>query len=135
MHCFKKAVCVKIASSIMPGVKMLRQNFVSASNKSPKDKRFEIINLSDFFLKLLFYFKELEKNGYWRQKWILGSIADETAGYFSNGTLSPVTKANLLSRSERCTIFLLWNIFITFLFSYFYIFGCFFFKDIFSGTI
>ena len=45
MHCFKKAVCVKIASSIMPGVKMLRQNFVSASNKSPKDKRFEILNI------------------------------------------------------------------------------------------
>ena len=41
-------VCVKIASSIMPGVKMLRQNFVSASNKSPKDKRLKILNLSHF---------------------------------------------------------------------------------------
>ena len=44
MHCFKKPVCVKIASSIMPGVKMLRQNFVSASNKSPKDKRLKVLN-------------------------------------------------------------------------------------------
>ena len=41
-------VCVKIASSIMPGVKMLRQNFVSASNKSPKDKRVKLLNLSHF---------------------------------------------------------------------------------------
>ena len=41
-------VCVKIASSIMPGVKMLRQNFVSASNKSPKDKRLKMLNLSHF---------------------------------------------------------------------------------------
>ena len=40
--------CVKIASSIMPGVKILRQNFVSASNKSPKDKRLKMLNLSEF---------------------------------------------------------------------------------------
>ena len=61
MHCFKKAVCVKIASSIMPGVKMLRQNFVSASNKSPKDKRFEILNLSNFFRNYFFISKNQKK--------------------------------------------------------------------------
>ena len=55
MHCFKKAVCVKIASSIMPGVKMLRQNFVSAFNKSPKDKRLKILNLSHFLENLEFF--------------------------------------------------------------------------------
>ena len=55
MLCFKKPVCVKIASSIMPGVKMLRQNFVSASNKSPKDKRLKILNLSHFLENLEFF--------------------------------------------------------------------------------
>ena len=55
MHCFKKSVCVKIASSIMPGVKMLRQNFVSAFNKSPKDKRLKILNLSHFLENLEFF--------------------------------------------------------------------------------
>ena len=42
-------VCVKIASSIMPGVKMLRQNFVSASNKSPKDKRLRPLKIFPIF--------------------------------------------------------------------------------------
>ena len=47
---FQKVSIAEIGSSIMPGVKMLRQNFVSASNKSPKDKRLRLPkNLSRFF--------------------------------------------------------------------------------------
>ena len=46
---FQKVSIAEIGSSIMPGVKMLRQNFVSASNKSPKDKRLRLPKISPVF--------------------------------------------------------------------------------------
>ena len=98
MHCFKKAVCVKIASSIMPGVKMLRQNFVSAFNKSPKDKRLKILNL--FWIEKILNFARLFISVSYHKRrifplrfapktepfpkilnWKFGSTADETTGF------------------------------------------------------
>ena len=46
---FRKVSIAEIGSSIMPGVKMLRQNFVSASNKSPKDKRLRPLKIFPVF--------------------------------------------------------------------------------------
>ena len=69
----------------MPGVKMLRQNFVSASNKSPKDKRLRPPKISLFFRRV---FVQITKEG---------------AGFLPDDTLSHVKKTNLLSRCNRCT--------------------------------
>ena len=51
---FQKVSIAEIGSSIMPGVKMLRQNFVSASNKSPKDKRLRLPKISPVFFSIIF---------------------------------------------------------------------------------
>ena len=83
-------VCVKIASSIMPGVKMLRQNFVSASNKSPKDKRLRPLKIFPIFFQVF-------------SKRVFVYITKEGAGFLPDDTLSHVKKTNLLSRCNRCT--------------------------------
>ena len=87
--CFRKVSIAEIGSSIMPGVKMLRQNFVSASNKSPKDKRLRLPKISPVFFN---YFQKSFCIDY-----------KEGAGFLPDDTLSHVKKTNLLSRCNRCT--------------------------------
>ena len=74
----------------MPGVKMLRQNFVSASNKSPKDKRLRPLKIFPIFFQVF-------------SKRVFVYITKEGAGFLPDDTLSHVKKTNLLSRCNRCT--------------------------------
>ena len=62
---FQKVSIAEIGSSIMPGVKMLRQNFVSASNKSPKDKRLRPPKISLVFFNsfLKEFLSRLQRRG------------------------------------------------------------------------
>ena len=69
--CFRKVSIAEIGSSIMPGVKMLRQNFVSASNKSPKDKRLRLPKISPVFCQWFSkeFLNRLQGGGWISSRW------------------------------------------------------------------